>query len=226
MDILFDSIISADGLTPASALICTAASLVLGLGAAAVYRLRTPRHSRNMFVTLLVLPALVQAVIMLVNGSIGAGVAVMGAFSLVRFRSAPGNSRDICLIFYAVCIGLATGMGHIGFAVLIALIVGAVFIVVSFLPGTARERLRRQLRIQIPENLDYTGIFDDIFEEYLSEHELTQVKTTAMGTLFDLRYAITEKDPSREKEMIDRLRERNGNLTISVSTLPDCGEQL
>ena len=97
---------------------------------------------------------------------------------------------------------------------------------VSFLPGTARERSRRQLRIEIPENLDYTGIFDDIFEEYLSEHELTQVKTTAMGTLFDLRYAITEKDPSREKEMIDRLRERNGNLTISVSTLPDCGEQL
>ena len=125
MDILFDSIISADGLTPASALICTAASLVLGLGAAAVYRLRTPRHSRNMFVTLLVLPALVQAVIMLVNGNLGAGVAVAGAFGLVRFRSAPGTAKEIGALFLAMAIGLATGMGYVGLAVMAFVIVAA-----------------------------------------------------------------------------------------------------
>ena len=226
MNNFFDSIISPDGLTITSTLICTAASLLLGLGAATVYRLRTKQPSRNMFVTLLVLPALVQAVIMLVNGSIGAGVAVMGAFSLVRFRSAPGSSRDICFIFYAVCIGLATGMGYIAFAVIIAVIIGLVLVGISFTPWFRNPVKRRLLRVLIPENLDYTGIFDDIFSEYLSEHELVQVKTTAMGTLFDLRYQIIEKDPSREKEMIDRLRERNGNLTISVAALPDSAEQL
>ena len=220
MNNFFDTIISSEGLTITSMLICTAASLLLGLGAAAVYRLRTRQPSRNMFVTMLVLPALVQAVIMLVNGSIGAGVAVMGAFSLVRFRSAPGSSRDICFIFYAVCIGLATGMGFI------AVVIGLVLAAVSSTPWFRNATRRKLLRVLIPENLDYTGIFDDIFDEYLSEHELVQVKTTAMGTLFDLRYQITEKDPSREKEMIDRLRERNGNLTISIAALPESAEQL
>ena len=223
MNNFFDTIIiSSEGLTITSMLICTAASLLLGLGAAAVYRLTTRQPSRNMFVTMLVLPVLIQAVIMLVNGSIGAGVAVMGAFSLVRFRSAPGSSRDICFIFYAVCIGLATGMGYIAFAV----VIGLVLAVVSSTPWFRNVTRRKLLRVLIPENLDYTGIFDDIFDEYLSEHELVQVKTTAMGTLFDLRYHITEKDPSREKEMIDRLRERNGNLTISIAALPESAEQL
>ena len=223
MNNFFDTIISSEGLTITSMLICTAASLLLGLGAAAVYRLRTRQPSRNMFVTMLVLPALVQAVIMLVNGSIGAGVAVMGAFSLVRFRSAPGSSR---FIFYAVCIGLATGMGYIAFAVVIAVVIGLVLAAVSSTPWFRNVTRRKLLRVLIPENLDYTGIFDDIFDEYLSEHELVQVKTTAMGTLFDLRYQIAEKDPSREKEMIDRLRERNGNLTISIAALPESAEQL
>ena len=221
MNNFFDTIISSEGLTITSMLICTAASLLLGLGAAAVYRLTTRQPSRNMFVTVLI-----QAVIMLVNGSIGAGVAVMGAFSLVRFRSAPGSSRDICFIFYAVCIGLATGMGYIAFAVVIAVVIGLVLAVVSSTPWFRNVTRRKLLRVLIPENLDYTGIFDDIFDEYLSEHELVQVKTTAMGTLFDLRYQITEKDPSREKEMIDRLRERNGNLTISIAALPESAEQL
>ena len=221
MNNFFDTIISSEGLSITSMLICTAASLLLGLGAAAVYRLTTRQPSRNMFVTVLI-----QAVIMLVNGSIGAGVAVMGAFSLVRFRSAPGSSRDICFIFYAVCIGLATGMGYIAFAVVITVVIGLVLAVVSSTPWFRKVTRRKLLRVLIPEDLDYTGIFDDIFDEYLSEHELVQVKTTAMGTLFDLRYQITEKDPSREKEMIDRLRERNGNLTISIAALPESAEQL
>ena len=177
MNNIFDTIISSEGLSITSMLICTAASLLLGLGAAAVYRLTTRQPSRNMFVTMLVLPVLIQAVIMLVNGSIGAGVAVMGAFSLARFRSAPGSSRDICFIFYAVCIGLATGMGYIAFAVVIAVVIGLVLAVVSSTPWFRKVTHRKLLRVLIPENLDYTGIFDDIFDEYLSEHELVQVKT-------------------------------------------------
>ena len=221
---MFSSILSGQ-MTTSSFLICTGVSLILGAGLAGVSLLRS-RCSRSFAVTLTVLPAIVQLVIMLVNGSIGAGVAVMGAFSLVRFRSAPGSSRDICFIFYAVCIGLATGMGYIAFAVVIAVFIGLVLAVVSSTPWFRNVTRRKLLRVLIPENLDYTGIFDDIFDEYLSEHELVQVKTTAMGTLFDLRYQITEKDPSREKEMIDRLRERNGNLTISIAALPESAEQL
>lgn len=223
---MFDSIIAGSGLELSSALICTAVSLGLGALAALLYRAGTKQPSRSLMITLIVLPTLVQAVIMLVNGSIGAGIAVMGAFNLVRFRSAPGCARDISFIFYAMCIGLATGMGYIGFAVLLAVIVGAVLTVLSLIPWFRRGSQRKLLRITIPEDLNYNGAFDDIFAEYLSRCELIQVKTTAMGTLFDLRYSVTEKDPAREKEMLDKLRTRNGNLAISLGIFPDGGDVL
>ena len=223
---MFDSIISSTGLTANSALICTAVSLGFGLLAAFLYRISSRQPSRSMMMTLIVLPALVQAVIMLVNGSVGAGIAVMGAFNLVRFRSAPGSARDISFIFYAMCIGLATGMGYIGFALLLAVAVGAVLAALSFIPGFRDRQDRKLLRIVIPENLDYNGVFDDVFKEYLSGWKLVQVKTTAMGTLFDLRYEVTEKNSARQKEMLDKLRARNGNLTISLGTVQQPTETL
>lgn len=223
---MFDSIISSTGLTTDSALICTAVSLGFGLLAALLYRIGTKQPSRSMMITLIVLPTLVQAVIMLVNGSVGAGIAVMGAFNLVRFRSAPGCARDICYIFYTMCIGLATGMGYVGFALLLALAVGAVLAVLSFVPWFRERQDKKLLRVVIPENLDYNGVFEDIFAEYLTSFKLVQVKTTAMGTLFDLRYEVTEKDPSRQKEMLDKIRTRNGNLTISLGTVQQPSETL
>lgn len=223
---MFDSIISTTGLTAETALICTAASLGLGILAAALYIIGTKKPSKSLLITLVVLPPLVQAVIMLVNGSVGAGLAVMGAFNLVRFRSAPGSAKDICFIFYSMCIGLATGMGYIGFAALLAVAVGAVLAVLGLLPWFRNEQRKKLLRIVVPENLDYTSAFEDIFAEYLSKAELIQVKTTAMGTLFDLRYAVIEKDISREKEMLDKIRTRNGNLTISLGAFPEMNETL
>lgn len=218
---MFDTIIPAEGLSAASALICTGASLGFGILAALIYRLTSKRSSQSLLITLIVMPLLVQAVIMLVNGSVGAGIAVMGAFNLVRFRSAPGRARDICYIFYAMSIGLATGMGYIGFALLLAVAAGAILAVSGFIPALRSDRRKKLLRIMIPENLDYSGVFDDIFTEYFTHCELIQVKTTAMGTLFDLRYEVTEKDPKRQKEMIDKLRTRNGNLTISIGIMPE-----
>ncbi|MGN1422155.1 MAG: DUF4956 domain-containing protein [Oscillospiraceae bacterium] len=224
---MFTSIIDATtGLTAQSALICTLASIVLGAAAAGLFRLNNPRGSKNLTAALAVLPALVQAVIMLVSGSVGAGIAVMGAFNLVRFRSAPGSARDICFIFYAMAIGLATGMGYIGFAVLTAVLVGIVLAVLSFLPAFRRNGTLKQLRVLIPEDMDYTGCFDDIFAEYLVSHKLTLAKTTNMGTLFDLRYEIVMKDPSKEKEMIDKIRTRNGNLMVSCGILIDSHDEL
>lgn len=223
---MFESIISSTGLTADSAIICTAASLGFGLLAALLYRLGSKKPSRSLLITLIILPTLVQAVIMLVNGSVGAGIAVMGAFNLVRFRSAPGCAKDICYIFYTMCIGLATGMGYIGFAVLLAIAVGVVLAVLGFIPWFRNSQHKMLLRIVIPENLEYNEVFDEIFKEYLSSAELVQVKTTAMGTLFDLRYEVTEKDPSRQKEMLDKIRALNGNLTISIGALQQPGEAL
>lgn len=218
---MFESIISAEGLTAQAALICTGASLIFGLAAAGLYRLKNPRASKNMMISLVVLPILVQAVIMLVNGSIGAGIAVMGAFNLIRFRSVPGNSRDICCIFYAMGIGLATGMGYIGFAALIAVVVGVTLAVMGLIPLFGKNPAARLLRVTIPENMDYTGCFDDIFAEYCSKSDLVLAKSTSMGTLFDLHYEIIEKDSSREKEMLDKIRCRNGNLTVSCGIVPE-----
>lgn len=223
---MFDTIIPASGLDAATSLICTGTSLALGILAAILYRLGTKRYSKSLVITLIVLPALVQTVIMMVNGSVGAGLAVMGAFSLVRFRSAPGSAKDISFIFYAMCIGLATGMGYIAFAVMLAVIVGAALAILSFIPAFKSDRKRKLLRITIPEDMNYTDAFADIFDEYLTSNELVSVKTTAMGTLFDLRYEIVEKDASREKELIDKLRTRNGNLTISIGLVPDTAETL
>lgn len=223
---MFDTIIPASGLDAATSLICTGTSLALGILAAVLYRLGTKRYSKSLVITLIVLPTLVQTVIMMVNGSVGAGIAVMGAFSLVRFRSAPGSAKDISFIFYAMCIGLATGMGYIAFAVLLAVIVGAALAILSFIPAFKSDRKRKLLRITIPEDMNYTDAFTDIFDEYLTSNELVSVKTTAMGTLFDLRYEIVEKDASREKELIDKLRTRNGNLTISIGLVPDTAETL
>lgn len=223
---MFDTIIASGGLDVGSALICTGVSVALGILAAVLYRLGTKRVSNSLFITLIALPAMVQVVIMLVNGSVGAGLAVMGAFSLVRFRSAPGSARDICFIFYSMCIGLATGMGYVAFAVLFAVIVGAVLALLGVIPKFRNPAKKKLLRITIPEDMNYTDAFSDIFAEFLTSSELVMVKTTAMGTLFDLRYEITEKDSSREKEFIDKLRTRNGNLTISIGVIPENSEIL
>ena len=169
--------------------------------------------------TLALLPAVVCVVIMMVNGNVGTGVAVAGAFSLVRFRSVPGSAKEICIIFLAMGTGLVVGMGYLGYAFLFAILLGGMTVVYSRLGFGARKKgsLYKTLRITIPEDLDYTGVFDPILKEYTSDFELTQVRTTHMGSLFRLTYDLTLSSPGIEKELIDKLRCRNGNLEITVS---------
>ena len=199
-------------------LLCIGVSLVIGLVLAGAYMFRT-RYTKSFVVTLAMLPAIVCVVIMMVNGNVGTGVAVAGAFSLVRFRSVPGTAKEIGALFMAMGTGLITGMGYLGFAVVFALILAAVTIFLSFIDFGARRKnaLYKTLRITIPEDLDYSGVFDEIFAEYTESCELTQVRTTNMGSLFRLTYDILLKDGKSEKEFIDHLRVRNGNLEISVS---------
>ncbi len=209
---MLDSIIGS-GLTANTFLICTAVSVLLGVATALLACYRS-RSTPGFAVTLAVLPAVVQLVIMLVNGNVGAGVAVAGAFSLVRFRSAPGTAKEIGVIFLAMALGLATGMGYVALAAGFFVIAAAVMLLLTRLNFCGKTSSERMLKITIPENLDYDGIFDDLFEQYTSAHTLEKVKTSNMGTLYELQYRITLKTAGIPKEFLDALRCRNGNLNI------------
>lgn len=197
---------------------CLGTALALGLVMAIAYMYRT-RYTKSFVVTLALLPAVVCVVIMMVNGNVGAGVAVAGAFSLVRFRSVPGTAKEICTLFLAMGAGLIVGMGYLGFAAIFTLVMCAVFVLYNFLDfGTTKNAATYKIfTITIPEDLNYTDIFDDIFKEYTTSTELVRVKTTNMGSMFRLTYNVTLRDTMKEKEMIDKLRCRNGNLEITVS---------
>ena len=198
--------------------ICVAASLLIGAFLAWIYTIKN-KYSQSFILTLALIPAVVCVVIMMVNGNIGAGIAVAGAFGLVRFRSAPGSAKEICAIFLAMGVGLMTGMGYLGFAALFALITGMVFLAFNILGlGTDKKKTKsKTLRITVPETLEFESVFDDVLEEFTSSHKLENVKTTNMGSMYKLTYSIIFKNTGREKEFIDALRCRNGNLEIAVS---------
>lgn len=198
-------------------MLCIAVSLVIGLFLAAAHGYKS-RYSSSFLVTMALLPAVVCVVIMMVNGNVGAGVAVAGAFSLVRFRSAPGTAREIGDIFLAMGAGLIAGMGYLAYAALFAFILG----VMSFFYNWLSLRLDRSdkekiLHITIPENLDYGEVFEEVLEQFTKRHDLTSVKTTNMGSLFKLTYQVELKKEVSEKEFLDKLRVRNGNLEILLS---------
>ena len=199
-------------------LLCIGASLVIGLIMAAAYVFKT-RHTKSFVITLALLPAVVCVVIMMVNGNIGAGVAVAGAFSLVRFRSVPGNAKEIVALFLAMSAGLITGMGYIGFAFLFTIILCAVLMLYSTFDFSTKRQsaLYKTVRITLPESLDYTEKFDVIFEKYTNSYELVSVKTTNLGTLFHLTYDVTLRAPALEREFIEEFRHLNESLEISVS---------
>jgi hypothetical protein len=199
-------------------LLCLICSLGIGLLLAFMYMYRT-RYTKSFVVTLALLPAVVCVVIMMVNGNVGTGVAVAGAFSLVRFRSVPGTAKEIGILFLAMGAGLITGMGYLGYALLFSIIVSGVSMLYTHLDFGAKKRdaLYKTLNITIPENLDYSDVFEPLLESYTSSYELVKVKTTNMGSLFRLTYNLTLQKENTEKELIDKLRCRNGNLEITIS---------
>ena len=209
---------SLTGITLQTFLICMGSALALGAVIAVVYCFRTA-HSASFVVTLALLPATVAVVIMMVNGNLGAGVAVAGAFSLVRFRSTPGTAKEIGAIFLSMAVGLACGMGYPGFALIFTVIMCVMTLVYSLVNfgGHRNAALRRVLRITVPEDLDYPTVFDDLLEKYTTHVTLTSVKTTNLGSLNRLTYELTLRKAGTEKAFIDELRCRNGNLEISMS---------
>ncbi len=210
-----------------SFLISLGAALVLGIVLAIIYMYKAS-YTKSFVITLAIIPAVVSIVIMMVSGSLGAGVAVAGTFSLVRFRSVPGTAKEISAIFLAMAVGLACGMGYPMYALLFTIIIGGAFFLMNMLGFGEKKNgsLCKVLRITVPEDLEYGNMFDDIFEKYTKSANLSQVKTTNLGSLNKLSYDIVLKDAGHEKQMIDELRCRNGNLEINMMSTNINGREL
>lgn len=214
----FTSILHTGSFSAEDVGITMAVALVLGIVIALIYK-SSHSHTSSFAVMLAVLPMLEAVIIMMVNGNLGASVVVLGAFGLIRFRSATGSAWDIGSIFFAMAVGLAVGLGFLTLAVAMTVIVGAIMFVLERMHFGISVPREKQLRITIPEDLEYHEIFDELFKTYTNSVRLDRVKTTNMGTMFELTYMLVLKDPAKEKEFIDALRCRNGNLTVIMGTV-------
>ena len=216
---MFNSVIESS-ITLQGFMISILCAMVLGLLTSLIFTHFT-RHTGSLAITLAVLPPIVTLVIMMINGNVGAGLAVAGAFALVRFRSLPGTAKEVCGIFLSVSIGLACGMGYVGVA-LLYFVMMSLFIIAMETCRFGQGRLaERQLKITIPEDLDYEEIFDDLLEKYTVRWELVRVHTTNMGTLYELTYEVLMRNKAESREFINELRCRNGNLSISLGRAAD-----
>lgn len=212
---MLSSVLARSGaITFVEIVLCSGVAIVLGIVIAAIYMVKNT-FSKAFVITIALLPVIIQSVIMVVNGNLGAGVAVAGAFSLIRFRSAPGTAKEILAIFFAMAVGLACGMGYVVYAALFTVVVGVVMLALNLLHFGETNRKAKSLRVTIPEDLDYSHIFDDLFDKHTSRYILHKVRTTNLGGLFELQYNITIKDTDTEKELLDAIRQRNGNLSVS-----------
>jgi hypothetical protein len=219
---IFASIMTAGGgVTLGAYLISLGLALLCGLIVLLATSVRN-RISKSFAITVFLLPAIVHTVIIMVNGNIGTGIAVAGAFSLVRFRSVPGRAREIASIFLSMTAGLTCASGYVAIAVLFTALISVIMLVFSLIP-IKRER-EYELHITVPESLNYYGAFDSIFKEYTRSAKLVKSKTSNMGSLYKLTYIVDLKNPADSKNMIDSLRERNGNLEIALNIAPEENE--
>ena len=212
---IFSSILDEGSFTVVTFVEIIMAALVCGLIISGAYMIRN-KYSKSFVVTLTLLPPIVALVIVLVNGNVGTGVAVAGAFSLVRFRSVPGRGQEITSIFLAMTVGLALGMGYLGIAILFAVVIAGINLMLNISSFGGKENEERVLKIVVPENLDFEDRFDDIFKKYLDSYTFDEVKTTNMGSLYKLSLKVIVKSGASVKDMMDEIRKRNGNLEISL----------
>jgi len=211
---IFDS--TATGLNVTTALICAGVALVLGV-AIALTHMKTSQTTKGFLITLATLPLLVMAVMIMINGNLGTSIAILGAFSLIRFRSIQGDAKELLSVFFAMMIGLALGMGHVLFAVVISVIAIVAILFFSFTNFLEPNKKKRVLKIVIPEDLDYEEVFDDIFKKYTSGADLVRMKTMNMGSLYKLTYDVTMKHGVKEKDFLDEIRVKNCNLKVLLS---------
>lgn len=223
---MFNSIFddTSAGLEITSALIAAGVALVLGL-ALAITHGKTTQTTKGMMITLAILPVLVMAVMIMINGNLGTSIAILGAFSLIRFRSIAGRAKDLLAVFAAMMIGLALGMGHVLFATVIMLIYIIAIVLLTYTHLLEPDRHEKVLKIVIPEDLDYEDVFADTFKKYTSRHHLVRMKTMNMGSLYKLTYDVKLRHGVKEKEFLDEIRVKNMNLKVLLSE-PCCEEEI
>lgn len=219
---IFDT--SASGLEISTALIAAVVALVLGI-ALAITHSKTSQTTKGMMITLAILPVLVMAVMIMINGNLGTSIAILGAFSLIRFRSIAGRAKDLLAVFAAMMIGLACGMGHVLFATIIMIIYIVATIIFTYTHFLEPDRHERVLKIVIPEDMDYEEVLEDTFKKYTSRHHLVRMKTMNMGSLYKLTYDVKIKHGVKEKEFLDEIRVKNMNLKVLLSE-PCCEEEI
>ena len=210
---------AADSISLGTTLLIIMSSLILGLGISLVYMFthKKEEYSSGFTTALIMLPAIIAIIILLVGNNVARAFSLAGAFGLIRFRSAPGDSKDIAFVFFTLGVGLACGMGYIGYAVLFAVILCGVMVILNKINFGKKKNSSMRLKIAIPEDMDYQGVFDDVLDEYTTDRKLARVKTTQFGSLFEITYDITLKDTAQSKQFIDKLRCKNGNLNIMLS---------
>ena len=223
---MFESIFTStadNSINISQAAISLGASIVIGVIIAIVYMYicKKEGYQKNFIIGLLMLPAVVSVVILLVGSNVARAFSMAGAFALVRFRSIPGNSKDIAVVFLTMAVGLAAGLGYIAFGVMGTVLIVLVIVILSVSGFGENKSEEKLLRILIPESLNYKDTFKDIFDKYLDYYEMKNVKTTNMGSMFELQYLVTAKKDMDEKAFIDEIRCRNGNLNISLGMMPD-----
>lgn len=211
---IFDS--TTTGLSIATGLICAGVALLLGV-IIAITHMKTSQTTKGFLTTLATLPLLVMAVMIMINGNLGTSIAILGAFSLIRFRSIQGRAKDLLSVFFAMMVGLACGMGHVLFAAVITVIAVIAIILFTYTHFLEPNKKQRVLKIMVPEDLDYEEVFDEIFAKYTSRVDLVQMKTMNMGSLYKLTYDITMKNGVKEKEFLDEIRVKNCNLKVLLS---------
>lgn len=197
-------------------LISIGVAILLGLAISAVYKITTAKATKNFLIAIAILPILSQIVILLVNGNLGTSLAVAGAFGFIRFRSLQGTSKEIITLFWSMATGLALGMGYILFALVTTVIIAVIMIIFSNILTKMENRSARRLKVVIPENLDYSEVFDDLFYKYTDKVEMQKVKTTNMGSTFELTYMVNLKKDVNEKEFLDQIRIRNANMLVML----------
>jgi uncharacterized integral membrane protein len=201
-----------------SALIIMASSLVAGFIISLVYIFTNKnKYQKSFAVTLVMLPLIIAVIIMIIGDNIARAFSLAGAFTIIRYRSEPAEAKDISYIFFALAIGLACGLYYISYAALFLLILSVIMLILHFTNFTSEKNKNLKLKITVPEDVDYENLFDDIFTKYLKRHEIIKIKTISFGALFEISYSIQLKNDVSVKELIDDIRCRNNNLSISVS---------
>ncbi len=217
-DALFTSGIG-ETLTISKTLLILLAALVCGLAVSQLYIFTHKKEagSQSFPISLIMLPAIIAIIILLIGDNIARAFSLAGAFSLIRFRSAPGEPEDIAYIFFTLAVGLACGMGYIGYAALFVIILGSVMLILHRFKYAKPKHAAMLLKLSVPENLNYEGLFDDILDRYTNTWQMNRVKTSEFGTLFVLFYTIDFKKDCAQKTFLDELRCRNGNLDIALT---------